>query len=272
MADTVLDGLKILVTRPRDQAVQLAQKIVQAGGVPLLYPLLEITPVEDRTQLLKQISRLQEFELVIFISPNAVQYGMAAIGARGLPPGLKIAAVGSASATKLQALGVSQVIVPVERSDSEGLLLMPQLQQIAGWRVMIFRGDGGRELLGDVLKDRGALVEYATCYLRCKPQWDVARLLNADLITVTSSEALGYLQQMISNDQKISAAGIYALPLFVPHARIAGLARQQGWMHVHLTAGGDEGLLSGLVAWGRSRIEDRGSRIENSGKTLKGNE
>ncbi len=251
MAKQILSGLKILVTRPRDQAVQLAQKIAQAGGIPLLHPLLEIMPVEHSAPLREQISRLQAVDLVIFISPNAVQYGMAAIAASGLPAGLKIATIGPGSAKALHALGINQVIVPLEKFDSEGLLLMPQLQQIAGWRVMIFRGDGGRELLGDVLKDRGAVVEYVTCYHRSMRQWDAGELLNADLLTVTSSEALGYLQQM--TDEQTALAVMHAKPLFVPHMRIAGLARQQGWLQIFLTEGGDEGLLSGLMAWAGNR-------------------
>ena len=274
MTDTALHGLKILVTRPRDQAMQLAQGIAQAGGIALLYPLLEISAVEDSTQLQKQISGLQQTDLAIFISPNAVQYGMAAIGESGLPASLKVATVGAASAQALRLRGVNEVIVPNERFDSEGLLLMPLLQQIAGWRVMIFRGDGGRELLGDVLKDRGAMVEYVSCYHRSKPQVKVSELINADALTVTSSEALGYLQLMLSEAAKNNNASnkIHAVPLFVPHERIAELAYRQGWLQVYLTDAGDEGLLSGLMKWGRSRIVDSGLGIEDSGKSLKGNE
>lgn len=251
MANQPLAGLKILVTRPRDQALQLAQAIEQAGGNPLLFPLLEIAPVQDAQVLREQISRLSQYDLAIFISPNAVQYGMAAIRAAegGLPANLKIATVGLGSAKALRELGVADVIVPAGRYDSEGLLA--QLQNVAGWRVMIFRGDGGRELLGDTLKERGATVEYVTCYCRSKPQQDAGELLNAqpDAIIVTSSEALGYLWQMLD-------AQLCDTPLFVPHPRIAELARRQGWMHVHLTDAGDEGLLSALLDWASQKIAD----------------
>src|SRR3989338_8880463 len=166
-----LAGLKIAVTRPRDQAARLARRIEQAGGIPLLFPLLDIAPVQDQQALHKQISRLaqkeplaasfeeRQFDLAIFISPNAVQYGMAAIRAAGeLPQNLKIATVGQGSAKALRELGIANVIAPAERFDSEGLLALPELQDVAGWRVLIFRGDGGRELLGDTLKARGAAV------------------------------------------------------------------------------------------------------------------
>ena len=81
--DLPLTGLKIVVTRPRDQAVQLARRIEQAGGIPLLFPLLDITAVQDTKTLHEQIARLGQFNLTIFISPNAVHYGIASIRAAG---------------------------------------------------------------------------------------------------------------------------------------------------------------------------------------------
>lgn len=250
MANQPLHGLTIVVTRPRDQAAQLAQTIEQAGGTPLLFPLLDITAVSDTKPLYEQISRLGQFNLAIFISPNAVRYGIAAIRTAGaVPNSLKVAAVGQGSARALRESGITNVIAPAERFDSEGLLALPELQNVAGWRVMIFRGDGGRELLGDTLKARGATVEYATCYQRSKPNQDASVLLAAkpDAITVTSSEALGYLWQMLTDSDR---AALRNTPLFAPHARIAGLAREQGWQHVHLTGSGDDGLISALIAWG----------------------
>ncbi len=279
--DTPLTGLKIAITRPRDQAVQLARRIEQAGGIPLLFPLLDIAAVQDTRVLSEQISRLGQFDLAIFISPNAVHYGMAAIRAAGvtlpaslslnvgrasarhvgLKPDLQIATVGQGSAKALRESGVTNVIVPTERFDSEGLLALPELQDVTGWRVMIFRGDGGRELLGDTLRARGATVEYAACYQRSKPQHDAGVLLASapDAITVTSSEALGYLCQMLDDSAQ---AILCDTPLFVPHQRIADLAHRQGWRKVHLTGSGDEGLISALMAWAHQRTEDRGQRTE----------
>ena len=246
--------LRHAVTRPHAQCAQLARRIEQAGGVPVLFPLLDIAPLEDNQVLNEQISRLTQFDLAIFISPNAVQYGIAAIRAAvHIPPALRIATVGQGSAQSLRDLGVANVIAPAERFDSEGLLALPELQNIAGWRVIIFRGDGGRELLGDTLKARGATVEYAACYRRGKPQQGVGVLLEAapDAITITSSEALGYLWQMLDENARDALRNT---PLFVPHPRIAELAQRQGWQEVQLTGAGDDGLLSALIAWGS---EDR---------------
>ncbi|HZW24407.1 MAG TPA: uroporphyrinogen-III synthase [Gallionella sp.] len=257
MAESPLRSLKIAVTRPRDQAAPLAQRITQAGGIPLLFPLLDIDPVQDDAPLHEQLSRLERYDLAIFISPNAVQHSYTAMRAVDLtlPPQLRIATVGQGSAKALRELGITNIIVPTERFDSEGLLALPELQDVAGRNVLIFRGDGGRELLGDTLKARGATVEYATCYRRSKPQQGIAALLDAapDAVTVTSSEALNYLVQMLEN---CGSETWRDLPLFVPHPRIAELAGRQGWRQVVTTASGDDGLLSGLIAWAGNRGED----------------
>lgn len=253
-----LAGLKIAVTRPRDQAGLLARRIEQAGGIPLLFPLLDIAAVQDQRALHEQLSRLSRFDLAIFISPNAVRYGMEAIhAAGGVPQNLKVATVGQGSAKALRELGIDEVIAPTERFDSEGLLALPELRDVAGWRVLILRGDGGRELLGDTLRARGAAVEYAACYRRSRPLQDVAVLLESgpDALTVTSSEALGYFWQMLDDAQR---KGICGQPLFVPHQRIAELAQRQGWRRVLLTDAGDDGLLSALVAWARQKTENGG--------------
>ena len=253
-----LAGLKIAVTRPRDQAALLVRRIEQEGGVPLLFPLLDITAVQNTRVLHEQISRLAQFDLAIFISPNAVRYGMGEIRSAGaLPKNPKIATIGQGSAKALRELGVANVMVPVERFDSEGLLALPELQKVAGWKVIIFRGDGGRELLGDTLKSRGATVEYAACYHRSKSQQDIATLLDAapDILTITSSEALDHLWKILDDTQRNRACNI---PLFVPHERIAKLAQQLGWQQVQLTGAGDDGLLSALMAWARQKTVDRG--------------
>ena len=243
MAELPLAGLRILVTRPRDQALQLAEAIEREGGIPVLFPLLEISQVADGSALREQVMRLAAYDLAIFISPNAVAFGMKAIREAGALPA-RIAAVGMGSANALRELGVTDVIVPELRFDSEGLLACEQLQNVNGWRVMIFRGDGGRELLGDTLRSRGALVEYATCYLRSKPHLDADRLPEADVVTVTSSEALTHLHD-------VAQQRMFSAPLFVPHPRIAALAKTQGWRDIHIGSAGDEGLLTSLKEWAK---------------------
>lgn len=278
MTRSPLNGLQVLVTRPLDQAEGLTLAISAAGGIPLSFPLLDIAPVAEAASLHAQLQRLNEFDLAIFISPNAVSYGMAAIAAAGASLPAQVATVGAGSARALRAAGVSQVIVPSERSDSEGLLAMPELAQMTGKRVMILRGDGGRELLADTLRARGATVEYATCYQRSKTRKTLEELLclKPEVLTVTSSEALGHLREMLNqslppyrgkdrmgvmlmNDsvstpvlaQPLQEGGdsLLALPMFIPHPRIAESATRLGWREVILSGAGDDGLLASLIAW-----------------------
>ncbi len=248
MPETPLNGLNIVVTRPRDQAVGLAQRITKLGGSAILFPLLEITPAADASELNTLKQHLSTYDLLIFISPNAVKYGMNALG--DVPSSVRVATVGQSSALGLRDLGIAHVIAPTERFDSESLLALPILQNVAGWKVAILRGNGGRELLGDTLKTRGARVDYVTCYERSKPALDADSVLKAGphAISVTSSEALGNLWQGLTDVHKVRFANI---PLLVPHARIAELAQQQGWKNIVLTEAGDDGLLAALVAWGK---------------------
>ena len=108
-----LAGLNIVVTRPRDQAAGLAQRIAALGGIPLPFPLLEIGPAPDPTALRDFAQRVGHYQLLIFISPNAVHYGMQAL--RSVPHGLRVAAVGQGSARALRALGVASVLAPRDR-------------------------------------------------------------------------------------------------------------------------------------------------------------
>jgi len=116
--------------------------------------------------------------------------------------------------------------------------------------VVIFRGDGGRELLGDVLRERGAEVEQIASYRRGKPGNDGAVLLKhweertLDAITVTSSEGLRNLYEMVG---KLGQAWLRKTPLFVPHARIGEQAGRLGLSRIHNTGPGDDGLIAGLI-------------------------
>ncbi|MFN7087616.1 MAG: uroporphyrinogen-III synthase [Burkholderiales bacterium] len=245
-----LAGRGIVITRPAHQAQPLAELVRAAGGNPIFFPVLEILDAGDLKPLTALIDRLDEFDLAIFISPNAVNKAMNLIAARrALPAGLRIAAIGQGSVRELRHFGITDVIAPQKKFDSEALLELPQLKAVTGSRVVIFRGDGGRELLGDTLAARGAQVEYAECYRRGRPNLDAAPLMRAwardelHAITVTSSEGLRNLFDMIG---KLGQTWLRRTPLFVPHPRIAAAARELGLTIVIETEPGDEGLVAQL--------------------------
>ena len=98
---------------------------------------------------------------------------------RTFPPSLTAVAVGQGTRNALGHFGIDNVIVPSARFDSEALLELRELREVTGKRFVIFRGDSGRELLGETLLKRGATVTYVECYRRVKPEADTAPLLRA---------------------------------------------------------------------------------------------
>ena len=247
-----LAGKGIVVTRPVHQAAHLAGLIRAESGNPLLFPVIEIVGLDDTRPLLALIDRLDEFDWAVFVSPNAVMKALSLIHARRtLPARVRFAAVGRGSVRELKLCGVTAVIAPA-RFDSEALLELPPMQDVTGKRIVIFRGEGGRDLLGDTLTARGAAVEYAACYRRGRPRIDAAPLLEAwardelHAITVTSSEGLQNLVALVGAAGRLR---LQTTPLFVPHPRIGETAGELGLATVVVTAQGDDGIVQGLRQW-----------------------
>lgn len=244
-----LDGAGILITRPARQSAALAAKIAALGGRPVIFPAIVILPPADRAVLERAHAALSRYQYAFFVSANTVEYGVP--DARRWPQTLIAFAPGPGTAQALADAGIPNVKVPHEHFDSEGLLALPELQNVQGKRVIVFRGDGGRELLGDTLRARGAHVDYVESYRRARPQSGGAGIAHAfaegriDAITVTSSEGLDNLWAIADAPTR---AAWKNRPTFVPHPRIAEHARERG-LHAIETAGGDAGLLGGLLEW-----------------------
>ncbi|MGK2951382.1 MAG: uroporphyrinogen-III synthase [Thiobacillus sp.] len=246
-----LAGRTVLVTRPAHQSAALARMIGAAGGTAFEFPALEIeaVPLDELTGALMQLAAA---DIVIFISPNAAQFGMGAI--HTLPAAIQVFAVGPGTARALQAHGLGNIITP-DGQDSEALLALPQLADVAGKRVVIVRGVGGRTLLADTLRSRGAQVDFMECYRRVCPRADAAPLLarwqagGIDAVTVTSAETLHNLAVLLGESGRPL---LLRSPLFAPHEKIAAAARRFGIAQVIATPGGDDGLLTGLLNWFRN--------------------
>ncbi|MEJ2060894.1 MAG: uroporphyrinogen-III synthase [Gammaproteobacteria bacterium] len=259
--DTIqpLAGLSVLVTRPAHQADPFCAMIEAAGGRAVRFPVVEIAELEDARPLLAQIERLDEFDIAVFISPNAVAKAMNLIHAqRTLPPSLKLAAIGRKSALALEQHGRGPDIQPERRFDSEALLALPEMQDVRGKRIIIFRGGGGREVLGDTLKARGAEVEYAEAYRRHRPEADTGKILyhwsrgEIDIITVTSAEGLRNLFDMVG---KLGQMWLRKTPLLLGSERQVETARQLGYKLPPVVAEdpSDEAMLKALEKWAAER-------------------
>jgi uroporphyrinogen-III synthase len=199
MPDLPLQGVGVLVTRPRTQAAELVNAIENAGGKAWCFPVLEIAPFEA-LDIRNSVSRLGRPDIVIFISRNAVEYGI------GFTDGAKIAVIGPATARAVEAAGRVVDIAPTGGYDSEHLLAEPDLRNIDGKRVRIIRGTDGRELLADELKKRGASVEYLSVYERRLPTVDAESLADIEakwrqglihVVTVMSVQSLSNLVELL---------------------------------------------------------------------------
>ena len=252
---TTLSGRNIVVTRPAAQAEGLCAAIASRGGTPVRFPLLAIAAPYDTAEMEAATDQLEGFDLAFFVSPNAVKLALEFIlPRRAWPAHVAVATVGKGSERELTSFGFKNVIAPHSGFDSEAVLaLEPFLPgAIAGKRVVVFRGDGGRDLLGATLRERGAEVVYATCYRRYCPELD-ARLLvegahggTLDAVTVTSSEGVPNLVTLLGAD---GMTALREVPLFAPHPRIAGIAREAGFANVRVTESGDAGLLLALESY-----------------------
>ncbi len=247
-----LTGWRVLVTRPAHQAEALCRLVQQQGAEPIRFPTLRIDPPSDIPRARSQLARLADFDLAVLVSPNAIAQALYWTDGR-LPAGLKLAVVGKASARALEQAGHTVDFQPLSGSDSEALLALPGLQQITGWRVLIIRGEGGRELLADTFRQRGASVEYAEVYRRGLPDVDSLALSRRwqtegiDAVTVTSNQALEHLYQVLDTPGR---ACWQHTPLVAVSPRAAALAQSLGHRAtIHITPeASDAAVLSGLLA------------------------
>ncbi len=228
-----LHGLNVLVTRPAEQAADFSEMISAAHGRPVGFPALEILGPEDKQQVREQLKDLSRMNLLIFVSANAVRYAFPLLPDQ-IPLDLRVAAVGKATARALQEVGLDPTLVPESSYDSEGLLALPALQDVKGWRVLIVRGDGGREHLRETLEARGASVEYVGVYRRRLPRRNPANLIAnwdrlVDVVTVTSVQVLDNLFTLLG---EAGANQLRQTPLVVASQRIATRAAGRGCQQV----------------------------------------
>ena len=264
----------VVITRPRAQCQALAEGVAALGRAAVLLPLLDIYPLADQAPLQRVLADLLAglggYALVAFVSPNAIDAAFAQL--RHLrqpgcwPAGVALAVLGETSRACLAKHGVdagnATIFSPLDpaRSDSEHLLDALDLGALAGRRVLIVRGESGRELMADGLRAAGAHVETVAAYRRAVPL--LTPQLGATLRTllarpndwiITSSEALrglfGLLAELDALNGAKTAASVAKMQqqhLIVPHGRIAETAAALGVTRLTLAGSGDASLLAAL--------------------------
>jgi len=181
-----------------------------------------------------------------------VEHTLARLHAR-VPPGLQLAAIGAATARVLAGHGLRVSLVPGQESyDSEGLLALPELVDMSGRRVLILRGEGGRELLAEELRGRGAQVDYAEVYRRALPMTDPGPLIerwvrDVQVVLASSVEVLENLTDLLGEPGRDL---LRATPLVVVSQRMAARAQGLGCARLISASGAsDDQVVQALCGW-----------------------
>jgi uroporphyrinogen-III synthase len=244
---TSLSDKTILITRPLGREARLRTLIEQAGGSVIHYPVFKIQAPTDLEveQLLRLRDQLHSFAIAIFVSPTAVEQSQIYFPA--LPEHLSVISIGSKTT---QALSLQNIHTDIEAPDhnTESLLQSPHLQapNIQGQRILIFRGSGGRPLLGDTLVRRGAQVRYVETYSRQLPPLPPLtdqQIMSLNAVTISSNEGLDNLVTLMEGPGLL-----IDVPLIVPGERTAALAKQHGFNTI-VTADNatDEAIFTALI-------------------------
>ncbi|WP_144370759.1 uroporphyrinogen-III synthase [Vogesella urethralis] len=237
----------LLLLRPPAQAARLQAALASLGVASEPFCVLDTVADADGLAALPALARVSHW--LVFVSPSAIDIAWPVLADK-LPPGVKLAAVGRGSGQKLQAVSGRGVLYPDDGNDSDALLALAPMQQVAGQRILIVRGHDGRAQLGETLAARGALPRHADVYRREPRQPDWARLIAllrsgglAGLV-VTSSDIADALFAQASPEQ---ATLLRSLPFFTLHPRIALRLRQHGVANLSL-CDGSAGALAAMLS------------------------
>lgn len=200
-----LHGLRILNTRPLEQAKILSQTIIEAGGVSVECPVLEIKA--SRKPWINLLPDLNQVHLAVFISVNAVHYCYSELQNEGIhwPSTPQIIAIGQGTAQALKRLNIRVDAIP-ERPDSEHVLKLKSFQQLKNQTVLLFKGEEGRTLIEDFALRQGAHLIKLPVYQRVIPHYDSERMRflwqndSIDLILITSEQSLINLFAMFGEE------------------------------------------------------------------------
>lgn len=256
-------GITLLLTRPRPQLADWTHRL-QAQGVQVApLPLIDIAPPASADAVRAAWQRLPGCALAVFVSPNAVD-GFFALQPADRPwPETLAACVGPGSARALAARGVPAELIVQPAADaasldSEHLWLRLQARDWRGRRVLLLRGNGGREWLAERLTEAGAEVEAVSVYCRAAPVLDAAeRLVLARALAepashawlLSSAEAVGHLQQLLAAAGPSGAAGLSGQRAIATHERIAAAASAAGFAPVVLTRPDPAAIAAALQAF-----------------------
>lgn len=241
--------MTILVTRPSPAGEELVGRLLALGKMAYSFPLIEFTPGRQLAQLPALLAELPANSLVFALSQNVIHFAGPFLRQAGMswPKQHSWFAIGRTTALALHAASHLTVHYPQDRETSEILLQLPELQHIAGKQALILRGNGGRELLGETLQQRGVKVTFCECYQRNEitynPLEEAWRWYErqVSIIVVTSGEMLKQLYALIPVWYREN--WLLQCQLLVVSERLASLAKHLGWRNILVADNADNDAL-----------------------------
>ena len=256
-----------MVTRPLAQAATLVQQLSELGATPIVFPCIEITAIDSASALAALPVDLDQIDLFIFVSSNAVQHAFAQIPYLNQQTALSktFACTGQSTAQTLHRRGVAQVIAPDQGYDSESLLRLPAMNRLQNKTVLIVKGVGGRTKLNDTLRSRGAAVYSLDVYRRQLPtDVNLGAIQSApDVILFSSSESVENMLKIIPAHQH---RYVLHCQTIAGHARIAAKVTSLGFEKLPIIAANpsDPAMLTALKGW-ENRTENHNEQQGRNG-------
>ncbi|OOS02382.1 uroporphyrinogen-III synthase [Canicola haemoglobinophilus] len=229
--------MAVLITRPGERGKQLVDMLNKTGAMAIHLPLISIVAGQELNQLPNKLQQLNAGDYVFVVSQHAVEYAQRTLSSAGFywRADLHYFTVGQRTAEYFASQTGNSVHYPIEQENSEGLLDLPQMQDLQGKNVLILRGNGGREFVAEQVVLRGAKVEMLECYQRTPVEYNnleqisLCQRIGVDTIVVTSLEILNYLVALVPNAE---ASWLLNCRLVTVSQRIAALAKSIGWTHI----------------------------------------
>ncbi len=238
--------MNILITRPLSQVQHLTSLVQKAGFQPILFPVLEVGALQNK-------AKKSHYDVIIFISANAVDYAMPVLEQIEHDSSL-VCAVGSSTAKRLQHWGMTADVFPKDKASSEALLAMPEVYKLNNQDILIFRGKGGRETLKLGLEKLNNRVEYIEVYERVTPETTpqhhqslATTLHESAVITITSIQSLKSMLYLAEKIDDSAAQLLKKMPIVVLSSRIGDFAISVGFSQVIVSKTTDDLGIVGAI-------------------------
>lgn len=227
---SLLPPFTVLVTRPEPSGQALCELLTLQGCLGVPFPTIAFIPPPNPPQPIAT----GQYDMLIFISPQAVFASQPLLPKKHV--NTKMVAVGGGTQAALWGLGFDAPIVPNEEWGSEGLLKLPEMQHVSDKKILIIRGEGGREILADTLQARGAIISHLIAYQSVLPVrdphpiYELMKKKQIHAIVCTSNATVNNLVTLLPS----MTEQLKSLPLVVVSERINHYANALGFQSIRV--------------------------------------